>query len=179
MFQKSAWHHPGYRTHACRVMGLEGNSSICARLECGKASLDSALLLACASGSSGSAETIQALPGVQNSCYRGSRLLDGQCERDQYPDVGNSIKQVTRGGAWNASSGCRPLVCPRQVCARPEPLPQRRAAGLGMGFGRGASMGGSEGFSMMGCPAEPPLACRMDALKSRTPVRRHHKLLSF
>ncbi len=45
MFQKSAWHHPGYRTHACRVMGLEGNSSICARLECGKASLDSALLL--------------------------------------------------------------------------------------------------------------------------------------
>lgn len=85
--------------------------------------------LACASGSSGSAETIQALPGVQNSCYRGSRLLDGQCERDQYLDVGNSIKQVTRGGAWNASSGCRPLVCPRQVCARPEPLPQRRQLG--------------------------------------------------
>ena len=43
--------------------------------------------------------------------------------------MGDSVKQVTRGGVGIASSGCQLLVCPRQVCARPEQLPPLQQLG--------------------------------------------------
>lgn len=106
-----------------------------------------------------------------------SQLLAGHCERTligqsgqqhQAGDSRRSLERLFRVPAAGVSSSG---LCSSAAAAA------AAAAGLGMGLGRGASMGGSEGFSSSACPADPPLACRMDALKSRTPVQ-HHRPLS-
>ena len=106
-----------------------------------------------------------------------SRFVAGRCksmliaqsgQQHQTGDSRRSLERLFRVPAAGVSSSG---VCSSAAAAA------AAAAGLGMGFGRGASMGGSEGFSRSVGPADSPLACRMDALKSRTPMEQHHRPL--